>query len=113
MVRKLFRQGHGFFTRLPYANEKIREINFSRVNTTYNSTEDMVNELQSLKGKPKLKFYKNMSNYYNIMDIRMDEDPSAKNAHSISKFYQEVVLLLKLLQTKPQVKNMNKNYYDL
>ena len=30
-------------------------------NTTYNSTEDMINKLQQLKGKPKLKFYNNMS----------------------------------------------------
>ena len=29
-----------------------------RVNTTYNSTEDMIIKLQSLKGKTKLKFYK-------------------------------------------------------
>ena len=28
------------------------------VNTTYNSTEDMINKLQQLKGKTKLKFYK-------------------------------------------------------
>ena len=34
------------------------------VNTAYNSLEDMVNKLQSLKGKTKLKFYKNISNYY-------------------------------------------------
>ena len=37
----------------------------------------------------------------------MDEDPSAKNAQSISKFCYEVLLLMKFLQTKPQDKNMN------
>ena len=37
----------------------------------------------------------------------MDEDPFAKNAQGISKIYHEVFLLMKLLQTKPQVKNMN------
>ena len=37
------------------------------VNTNYNSTEDMINKLQSLKGKTKLKFYKNKSNYYTEM----------------------------------------------
>ena len=37
------------------------------VNTTYNSTEDMINKLQSLKGKTKLKLYKNISNYYKEM----------------------------------------------
>ena len=29
------------------------------VNTSYNSTEDIIDKLQQLKGKTKLKFYKN------------------------------------------------------
>ena len=33
------------------------------VNTTFNSTEDMMIKLQSSKGKIKLKFYKNIINY--------------------------------------------------
>ena len=33
------------------------------VNTTYNKTEDMINILQSLKGKTQLNFYKNISDY--------------------------------------------------
>ena len=41
------------------------------------------------------------------------EDPFARNAHGISKTYHEVLLLMKFLQTKPQVKNMNIKYYDL
>ena len=32
------------------------------VNTKYNTTEDMIEKSQSLKGKTKLKFYKNISN---------------------------------------------------
>ena len=36
-----------------------------------------------------------------------------RNAQGISKIYHEVFLLMKFLQTKPQVKNMNINYYDL
>ena len=83
------------------------------VNTTYNSTEDMISKLQSLKGKMKLKFYKILSDYYDNMNIRMDEDPFAKNAQGISKIYHEVLFLMKYLQTKPQVENMNINYYDL
>ena len=83
------------------------------VNTTNNSTEDMINKLQSLKGKTKLKFYKNKGNYYNNMEIRMDENPFARNAQGISKIHHEVFLLMKLLQTKPEVKKMNFNYYDL
>ena len=47
------------------------------------------------------------------MKIRMDEDTFARNAQGISKFYHEVLLLMKFLPTKPEVKNMNINYYDL
>ena len=87
------------------------------VNTNSNSTEDIIDKLQSLKGKTKLKFYKNMSNYYIEMKNRnfqtTQEDPFSKNARGISKIYHEVLLLMKFLQTKPQVKNMNINYYDL
>ena len=43
----------------------------------------------------------------------MDEDPFDRNAQGISKIYHEVILLMKFLQTKPQVKNRNINYYDL
>ena len=37
------------------------------VNTTYNSTEEMIEKLQKLKRKTKLKFYKILSNYYDEM----------------------------------------------
>ena len=87
------------------------------VNTSYNSTEDMINKLQSLKGKTKLKFYKNISNYYIEMKNKNsqtnNQDPFAKNAQGINKIYHEVLLLMKFLQTKPQIKNMNIIYYDL
>ena len=36
-----------------------------------------------------------------------------KKVHGISKIYHEVLLLMKYLQTKPQVNNMKVNYYDL
>ena len=45
-------------------------------------------------------------------NFQTQKDPSSKNAQGISKTYHEVLLLLKFLQTKPQVKNMNINYYD-
>ena len=86
------------------------------VNTTYNSTEDKINKIQQLKGKLKLKFYKNISKNYDEMKhkkIRTQEDPFAKSAPGISKIYHEVLLLTKFLQTKPQAKNMNIKYYDL
>ena len=103
-------------TRLNYANTKIREIYISMVNTNYNSTEDMIDKLQSLKGKITLKFYKNISDYYIEMknrNFQTQEDTFSKNSQGISKIYHEVLLLMKFLQTKPQVKNMNNNCYDL
>ena len=91
----------------------MREFWMNMVNTTYDSTEDMINKLQSLKGKTNLKFYKKkISKIYDIVDIRMVEGPFAKNAQGISKIYHNVLMLTKYLQTKPQVKNMNNNYYD-
>ena len=83
------------------------------VKTTYKSTKDTINKLQQLKGKTKLKFFDKISNYYDEMNIRMDEDPFARNAQGISKSCHAVLLVMKFLQTKPQVKNMNINYYDL
>ena len=85
-------------------------------NTNYNSTEDMINKLQQLKGKTKLKFYKIIKNYYVEMknrNFQTQQDPFSKNVQDISKVYHEVLFLMKFLQTKPQVKNMNINYFDL
>ena len=87
------------------------------VNTNYNSTEDMINKLQQSKGKTKLKFYKNVSNYYNEMKNKIfqiyHEDLFFRNAQGISNIYHEVLLLMKFLQTKAQIKNMIINYYYL
>ena len=68
------------------------------ISTTYISTEDMIDNLQHLKGKTKLKFYKNISNYYNEMKnskFQTQEDPFCKNARGISKNYHEVLFLTK------------------
>ena len=86
------------------------------VNTRYTLTEDMVTKLQQLRGKTKLKFYKNISNYYKEMknrNFQSQKDPFSKNAQGISKIYHDVLLLMKFLQTKPQIKNMNIKYNDL
>ena len=115
--KSVLRQDHDFSTRLNYANKKIREVYINMVNTNYNSTEDMINKLQSLKGKTKLKFYKNINNYYIEMKNKIfqtnNQDPFSRNSQGISRIYHEVLLLMKVLQTKPQVKNMNNNYFDL
>ena len=80
----------------------------------------MIIKIQSLKGKTKLNFYKNLSNYYDEMNIRrqngnfqFEEDLSSKNAQGIGKIYHEVILLMKFLQTKPLVRKMNINCSDL
>ena len=115
--KKILRQDHDFSSRLNYANKKIREIYINMVNTNYNSSEDMINKLQELKGKTKLKIYKDKSNYYIEMKNKNfqtnNQDPFPKNKLGISKIYHEVFLLMEYLQTKPQVKKMNINYHDL
>ena len=82
-------------------------------NTTYTSTEGLINKLKEIKGKAKLKIYNIISNYYDNTNIRMDEDPFAKNAQNIGKIFHGVILLMNFLQAKPQLKNMNIKYYDL
>ena len=86
------------------------------VNTTYKSIEDMTNKFQSLKGKTKLKFYKNLSNYYDGMNNRnfeFEEDLFFENVRGISRIYHDVLLFVNFLQTKPEIKNLNNKYYDL
>ena len=111
--KNVLRQDHDFSTRLDYANKKIREIWMNMVNTKYNSTEDMIIKLQQLIGKTKSKFYKNISYYYNEMkniNFQSQQDPFLRNVEGIDKIYDEVLLLMKILQTKPQIKNMNITY---
>ena len=90
------------------------------VKTTYNSTQDLIDKLQNLRGKTKLKFYQNISNFHDERDIRRQsgkfqfiEDPFSKNPEIISKLFHEVLLLLKLLQTKRQIKSMKSNSSEL
>ena len=112
-VRK---QNHYFSARLPYANKKIIEFWINMNNTTYNSTEDVISKLKEIKGKTKLKVHKNINKNYDEMNYKsfqFEKNRFAKNAQGISKIYQEVLLLVKILQTKPQVENMNIEYYDL
>ena len=76
--------------------------------------------MQLLNGKTKPKFCQNISNYYDEMKSRrrnnsfqFEEDPFSKNVQNFSNFYHKVILLLQFLRTKPQIKNMIINYYDL
>ena len=57
-----------FSSRFPYANKEIRESWMNMVNATYNSTEDMIDKLQCLKGK-KVKDCRSISNFRDEMNI--------------------------------------------
>ena len=113
---KVRRHNHYFSTRLPYADKRIRKILMNMINTTYNSTEDIFKKLQSVNRKTRLNFYKIISNYYDEMKhkiFKFEEDPFSKNAQGICKVYHEMFLLMRILQIKPQAKNMFIKYYDL
>ena len=56
---------------------------------------------------------KDVSNYYDNMNIRMVVDTFARIAQGITEIYHEVLMVMKFLQTRPQIKNMNNKYYDL
>ena len=45
--------------------------------------------------------------------FQFEEVPFSRKEESVRKIYQEVLLLIKFQQTKPQVKSMNIYYYDL
>ena len=60
----MLRQGMKFSTRSPYANKKVMETYFSRVNIGSESAEDMIEKLQILKGKIKTGFYQKIKIYY-------------------------------------------------
>ena len=113
--KKVLRQAHDFSTRINYANKKIGEIWMNMVNTNYNSTKDMINKLQQFKGKTKMIFLKNIGSFYHETKkktFQTQQDPFAKNAQGTNKIYRAVFSLLKFLQTKPQIKNMNIKNYD-
>ena len=60
--------------------------------TTHISTQEMIQNIQSLTGKTELKFYKIKSKYYDEMNIRrqngtfqFEEDPFCKNVQGFWK----------------------------
>ena len=112
--KKVRRQDHDFSNRLYYAKTIIRDIYIS---IAIFSEDNVIDKLQQLKGRIKLKFYKNISDYYKEMKFKNFQsnniDPFSKNTQGISKIYHEVLLLMEFLKTKPDIKNMNINYIDL
>ena len=90
------------------------------ISTTYNSSEDIINESQRLKGKTTLKFCQKITQHYDEMNIRrqieifqFEEDTFAENSQGISNVYHDVFLFMKFLQTKPGVETLNFNCSDL
>ena len=47
-----------------------------------------------------------------IRNFIFKEDTFPKNAQGISEIFHESMLVMKFLQTRPQVKNMNNSFYD-
>ena len=89
----------------------MREFFFVMVHTKHDTTQDMIDKLKELKGKTKFQSYQIISNYHNEMNyhkrkgtFQFREDPFKRNTQDNSEIYQEVLLLMKSLQTKIQTK---------
>ena len=79
----------------------------------------MIHKLQSSKGKSEQNFHQNLSSYYDEMDIRrqranfqIEAAPFANKAEGLNKIISEVLPLVKILRTEPQVERLNIKYYD-
>ena len=83
----------------------------------YNSPQDRNDTLQSLEFKINIKIYANISKYYDELKYRRqsgsfhyEEVIFRKNEERITKFYPEIILILKILQTKPQIRKVIFNF---
>ena len=97
---KLLRQNNIFSERLPCANEKIEELYFFMMNK--NTKEDLINELQFLKGKTKLNFNSIINTYFDEMNyvrqsgnFHFQKVGSSKNAQDMAMNMHEAMLLMK------------------
>ena len=120
MGKKVFRQSKNFSKRLPYGEKKLKEIYHNMLSEKkYKSYQEMIDKLQLLKGKTKLKFRQNYSNIYSEMQWKrymnefQFEDIFARNAKGIALIMYEALMLLKFFQTKPKLKQENIDYFDL
>ena len=64
------------------------------------ATQVMINKLQSLKRKTKIKFYQTLNVFYDEMNIRrqsgkfqFQEDPFSKNVEGIGKFLSRSIIV--------------------
>ena len=54
-----------------------------------------------------------MKNRRQSGNFQFEKNPFSKSVRGSGKVYHEVLLLMNILQTNPEVMKMNNNYYDL
>ena len=103
LIKKISGQYHFFSTRLPYANKNIRVIYYSILKITYSSTQDIIKKSQNSEGKTKLKFYQNIFNFYDEMNIKrgsgnfqFEEDLFSKKVQSVGKLCHEKLFFFEI-----------------
>ena len=82
---------------MPIADKKIRELYYSMEKNKHETTQDLIDNLHSLKGKTKSNFYQIDSKYYDEMNyrrqnwyFRFKEVVLSENAEIFSKIFHEV-----------------------
>ena len=87
--KKLLRQHLKNSTIHQYAIEKMREVYFSVRNLKYRTIEEMINQLQKLKGKTNLKLKKTIRKHYDEMNylrqkekLHFEDDALNKSAQA-------------------------------
>ena len=85
------------------------------LNIKFQTTEYVNSKLKHLKGRTKVRFQQNVINFFDEMEskwqsgsFQYEEDTLDENVQDKSKSFHEVLLLVILLQTGPQVNSMNK-----
>ena len=87
-----------------------KEKMFSMLNTMYRTMEDLVNKVQNLKCRKNLIINQDFSTYYDEMNglgkrlSPFEEDIFCKKAQVLAFTMLEVLIILKILQTKQQIK---------
>ena len=81
------------------------------MNAKYKTKDGAISSSQKSKGKTKLKLHQKISDFYDHMNyiliktFMFEKDPAAKSEQNKDKILEAAMLLMKILQTKPQIKN--------
>ena len=71
----------------------------------------MINNLQSLNGRIKLKFYNEENDgLKSCRYFQLENEPYSKSAQSSAKITSEALLLKKILQVRPQCKSKSVSF---